>query len=1152
MQFVRLRLSGFKSFVDATELEIGEGLTGVVGPNGCGKSNLVEALRWVMGETSAKRIRGGAMDDVIFSGTQSRPARNVAEVALVVDNRDRSAPAAFNDADDLEISRAIERDSGSAYRINGAEVRARDVQLLFADAASGAHSPSLVSQGRIGAVVNAKPAERRALLEEAAGITGLHSRRHEAELRLRGAETNLERLDDVMQALEAQLQNIKRQARQANRYRRVGEQIRRAEGILLHLLHTRARQQIAEAEAQLREVTQKVGELTEAVAKANAAHVQAAEGLPALRQREAEAGARLHRLAVARDALEQEDQRVATAQEQLAQRLTQIDVDESRERQLAEDATTAMAKLEQERTGLTAAQAGEEATQTAAAARTAEAGAALEAQESELDATTDRLAKLTAERDALVRARDDAAARLTRLQARRQDGETHYQAIEAEVREDKTLQTTVRELDGARAAAEAARAQVEQAEARGRALDAAAQEKQDALRQQQAAADRLQAEATALVKLLQVGDADLWPPLIDAISVDPGFETALGAALGDDLQAPTDEAAPVHWRTMPPLTEPVALPAGVTPLSAHVQAPPALTRRLQQIGVVDDADGPRLMPQLRLGQRLVSRSGALWRWDGYTVTTGAETAAAARLAQRNRLEELRAEQAGLTPALQAAQAAHGAARNEAQTAASALATAREQARAADEALNRARDAHGAAEREAAGRSSRLLALQENLSQIAQDIEESRTAEADASQRLGGLPDLDAARMALGELRRQAAGLRSTLVEARNAEDQLRREAQGRADRIAAIDGEVRAWQARTQNAQTQINELQQRRAQAQGELEELRQKPAEIAARRQTLLQQIEGADDERKQAADALAQAEARVAELEKLLRQAETVLATAREDRVRAEAGCQQAEERRGDVVRRIDEALQCRPDEVLASAGIEADEELPPLEETETKLERLKRERDRMGPVNLRAEQEAAELQEQLQTMQSEREDLEGAIARLRRGISSLNREGRERLLAAFSQVDGHFQQLFVRLFGGGKAHLALTESDDPLEAGLEIMASPPGKRLQSLSLLSGGEQALTALSLLFAVFLTHPAPVCVLDEVDAPLDDANVERFCNLVTEIARSTGTRFLIITHHPYSMARMDRLFGVTMAERGVSQLVSVDLARAERIRATA
>lgn len=1152
MQFVRLRLSGFKSFVDSTELEIGEGLTGVVGPNGCGKSNLVEALRWVMGETSAKRIRGGAMDDVIFSGTQSRPARNVAEVALMVDNRDRTAPAAFNDAEELEISRAIERESGSAYRINGAEVRARDVQLLFADAASGAHSPSLVSQGRIGAVVNAKPAERRMLLEEAAGITGLHSRRHEAELRLRGAETNLERLDDVMQALEAQLQNIKRQARQANRYRRVGEQIRRNEGILLHLLHQRAQAQIAEADAQLRTVTQKVGELTEAVARANAAHVEASDTLPALRQREAEAGARLHRLAVARDALEQEDQRVAAAQSQLEQRLRQIDVDQGREGKLAEDAAEAVGALEQERATLTAARAGEESARQAAATRTAEAGAALEGQDGALDAATDKLAELTAARDGLIRTRDDAAARLARLQARQQDGETHYRAIDAEVRDDETLQSSARLFDQARSATETARAEVEQAEAHAKALDTAAQEKQEALRQRQGDIDRLEAEAAALVKLLKVGDADLWPPLVDAINVAPGYETALGAALGDDLQAPADEAAPVHWRTLPALDHAAALPPGATPLSTHVQAPPALQRRLQQIGVVDDADGPRLMAQLKVGQRLVSRSGGLWRWDGFTVSIGAETAAAVRLAQRNRLEELRAAQATQRPPLQAAQAAHDAARRDAQRAADSLAAVRERARAADEALNRARDAHGTAEREAAARSSRLLALQENLSQIAQDIEETRDSETQAREKLATLPDLEAARMDLGELRRQAATLRSALVEARNAEDQLRREAQARSDRIAAIDGEVGAWHRRSENAQAQIAELGQRRTQAEAELEELRAKPAEIAARRQALLEQIETADTARRADADALAEAEAKVAELDKLLRQAEGVLASAREDRVRAEAGCQQAGERQSEVVRRIDEALQCRPEDVLASAGVAAEEELPPLEETETKLERLKRERDRMGPVNLRAEQEAAELEEQLATMHSEREDLEGAIARLRRGISSLNREGRERLLAAFSQVDEHFQQLFVRLFGGGRAHLSLIESDDPLEAGLEIMASPPGKRLQSLSLLSGGEQALTALSLLFAVFLTHPAPVCVLDEVDAPLDDANVERFCNLVAEIARSTGTRFLIITHHPYSMARMDRLFGVTMAERGVSQLVSVDLARAERIRATA
>ncbi|MDA1101615.1 MAG: hypothetical protein O2967_21855, partial [Proteobacteria bacterium] len=479
------------------------------------------------------------------------------------------------------------------------------------------------------------------------------------------------------------------------------------------------------------------------------------------------------------------------------------------------------------------------------------------------------------------------------------------------------------------------------------------------------------------------------------------------------------------------------------------------------------------------------------------------------------------------------------------------ATAREAARIGREEWERGRNAQAKAERDAAARSARLATVVESLAQTETDLAETRAAMADSGAQLAALPPLDDLRRQLETLRGAVAGQRTELLEARGRHDRVERETAMRAERLTVIAGEQDGWRRRAQGAEQQLSELAARAKAGRDALADLQRKPAEIAAQRQALLNQIELAEAGRDKAARDLAGAEEKAGELVAGQRRAESALAAAREDRVRGEAGVEQCEERRAEVARRIRETLDCAAAAVLAGAGLAPDAVLPPLEEAERKLERLKRERDSMGPVNLRAEQEAEELDQQLTGMTTERADLKAAIARLRQGIYSLNKEGRDRLLAAYKTVDGHFQDLFVRLFGGGKAHLSLTESDDPLEAGLEIMASPPGKRLQSLSLLSGGEQAMTALALLFAVFLTNPAPVCVLDEVDAPLDDANVERFTNLVGEIARITGTRFLIITHHPFTMARMDRLFGVTMSERGVSQLISVDLARAERIRAT-
>ncbi|MBT6426623.1 MAG: hypothetical protein HOK30_03090, partial [Rhodospirillaceae bacterium] len=776
---------------------------------------------------------------------------------------------------------------------------------------------------------------------------------------------------------------------------------------------------------------------------------------------------------------------------------------------------------------------------------------ALSNSESALQTLTNQVADGAARREALQRGIAAAAQRLDRLSQRQDEAKAAHQRLTAEIQNDARLREANDFLAQARQAAEDTAAALEEREAAHGASETSLTQAREENQRVASEDGQLAAEEKALAELLLQNDAELWPAVIDAVTVEPGYEAALGAALGDDLNVSTDEAAPVHWRTLAPRGDAADLPNGATPLSRYVQAPDALARRLSQVGVVDEGDADRLSKELVYGQRLVSAGGALWRWDGFTVTAGAETAAAVRLAQGNRLAELRQLRADMSPALERAKDGLVAARDNLAEAERARATAREAARLAREEQERGRNAQAQAERDAAARSARLATVKENQAQTEADLAESNNTMVEAQAQLDALPPLDDLRQQLEQLQAEVAGQRTELVDARSQHDRLRGEAAARAARLTAIAGEQEGWRRRAQGAEEQLAELAARAQSGTEELAELQRKPAEITAQRQALLTQMDEAEKNRNQAADDLAQAEAKVAELAAGQRRAEGALATAREERVRGEANVEQCEERRGEVTRRIMETLECAPSAVLATAGIEADADLPPLEEAERKLERLKRERDNMGAVNLRAETEAVELEEQLATMVSEREDLEGAIARLRQGIYSLNKEGRERLLEAFKKVDGHFQDLFVRLFGGGKAHLSLTESDDPLEAGLEIMASPPGKRLQNLSLLSGGEQAMTALALLFAVFLTNPAPVCVLDEVDAPLDDANVERFTNLVGEIARITGTRFLIITHHPYTMARMDRLFGVTMSERGVSQLLSVDLERAERIRAT-
>jgi len=674
----------------------------------------------------------------------------------------------------------------------------------------------------------------------------------------------------------------------------------------------------------------------------------------------------------------------------------------------------------------------------------------------------------------------------------------------------------------------------------------------DAFQDHERTAQKLETEIQTLRKVLQVGDGDLWPPLVDALTVRPGYEAALGAALGDDLDASSDTGAPVHWDVLDPFENPQPLPDGADPLSQYVKAPEALARRLGQIGIVSADDGERLQQQLLPGQRLVTRDGALWRWDGYAADADAPTPAAQRLAQRNRLASL--EQDAAAAAGRAAESRAALDQAEAETARATAhdADRRELWRELNRAAAEARDTLSARERSASEAVSRAAALEEALSRLGHDIEASK-ADLEASEAaLAHAQAPDALKDEVETLRARVAERRRIVASELAGLQSLAREAQTRKARLVAIADEARTWSARKERAGEQIERLNARKAETAGELAALDDIPDALEARRSGLLDALGDAEQNRKAAADALAAAENRLNEADRVAREVTAALGEAREAGAGIEARMEAARDRQREFGEQIAEMLDTPPDGALEAIGIKADAKLPTNEEADRKLERLRAERERLGGVNLNAERELEELSERLSEMTAERDDLVAAIGRLRHGISGLNREGRKRLLEAFEKVNANFEKLFITLFGGGKARLELTEADDPLEAGLEIMARPPGKRLQVISLLSGGEKALTAIALVFAIFLTNPSPICVLDEVDAPLDDANVHRLCDLLDEMTRSTETRFMIITHHPYTMSRMSRLFGVTMAERGISQLVSVDLEQAAEYRESA
>lgn len=1149
MKFSRLRLLGFKSFVEPGEFVIERGLTGIVGPNGCGKSNLVEALRWVMGESSYKNMRASGMDDVIFSGSGSRPARNTAEVTLFLDNSDRTAPPAFNDADELQVSRRIEREAGSVYRINGKDARAKDVQLLFADQSTGARSPSMVGQGRIGELIQAKPQARRALLEEAAGISGLHTRRHEAELRLRAAEQNLERLDDVVGELEGQIESLKRQARQASRFKSLSSDIRKAEATLLHLRWTAAKMQEGEARSALAEATSLVGE--RAAAQLEAAKEQAigAHKLPQLREAEAAAAAAFQRLSIANAQLEEEARRILSRQSELDRRLEQFDADIAREERMVRENVEILERLAEEESLLLDENAGSDERAESTRAALVAASETLAASEDALSRLTAERAEATASRNQLERSLREAGERRERFA--RQLGEMDHElsgiasrlAALADPAEKKLL------VEQAEAALEEAAASVETCEQSVAEAREAEAEARGPLQDARAELAGIETEARTLAKMLSIGGRDLFPAVLEQISVERGFETALGAALGEDLDVPLDRGAPVHWGNVQPAASDPALPQGVRSLASVVHAPQQLARRLTQIGIVEAVHGPALQPFLAPGQRLVTREGALWRWDGFTASADAPTAAALRLAQKNRLAELDAEAIEATAKVRAAEELLAAAEAAIRANAEMERVARQALRDTQHGLDNARRALAEAERAAGEIASRREALEDARQRLMEELEEASSIHAEAEEALRETSDPVDLQLRLEQSMARVSADRGALAEARAIHDGLSREADARARRLQAIDAERRNWLMRAENADGHIRALQERRAEALDEREGLADAPDEFDVRRRSLLSQLSQAEASRSAAADVLRQAENRQIELDKAATVSIQQLSEARETRARAEERLTAADDRRQEVEARIQEALNTPPHLVIRHTGLQADDPMPDAGNVERTLERLKIERERLGAVNLRAEEEQRELSGRLELIVSERDDIIEAIRKLRQAIQSLNREGRERLLAAFEVVNGHFQRLFTHLFGGGTAELQLIESDDPLEAGLEILARPPGKKPQTMTLLSGGEQALTAMSLIFAVFLTNPAPICVLDEVDAPLDDHNVERFCNLMDEMSASTETRFVVITHNPITMARMDRLFGVTMAEQGVSQLVSVDLQEAEAMR---
>ncbi|MDA8608860.1 AAA family ATPase [Candidatus Pelagibacter bacterium] len=853
MEFKKIQLNGFKSFADKTNFLIEEGLTGIVGPNGCGKSNIVESLRWVMGETSAKSMRGSGMEDVIFNGTSNKASKNIAEVSIDVENKNNEGPVQYRDLDHISVRRKIEKDKGSKFYINDKEVRARDAQMFFADLSTGAHSPSMISQGRIGALVTAKPTDRRAILEEAAGISGLHVRRHEAELRLGAAENNLKRADELRRQQEKQLANLQKQAEEATKYKLISEEIKKIEAGLYYLKLLEIDKEIKieneinnEAGGEVEGFNNKIAELENLIKTAT-------EKVSPLREKNIENLSRIQRLNLELQSLDEENTRIQDEIESISKSIKTLDEDINRERGIIIDANSNEKRLKEEKADLI---------------------------------------------------------------------EVDSKYFETEKLSNEDLENAKKEL-----------------------------------KKEQEAVDEV---------------------------VNNIAEGSINTSLG-----------PIK----------------------NVKNSINRVKELIDINEINQA------------VTLLDRCN---------------------IELDNFLNDLKNEKS----------------RQE------------------------------------------LLSVNEKSQNIKQ--------------------------------------LQEKYADAYSKNQSIKNESIKRNERIKTIETEIESWKNLLSNSEKMVAELTERKNKLSDQLKELDNQPRVQAERKGQISENLRISDKEKIDNDAIIEETDNKIETLRNELNKIQEQSIQIRERKASSGATIEGLQKRKSDLLDRINSELSLSEDNILENSNLFGAEELPDAIDQEDALDKKKQERESLGSVNLKADEETSKYEDEIKKMEQDRSDLVTAIVKLKDSINELNQKGRERLIEAFEKVNRKFNEVYTKLFNGGNAKLELVDSDDPLEAGLEMLVSPPGKRLQSITLLSGGEQALTALSLIFAVFLTNPSPICVLDEVDAPLDDANVTRFCNLLEELIKITNTKFIIVTHHALTMSKMNRLYGVTMPEKGISQLVAVDLQKAE------
>ena len=1149
LNITKLRLNGFKSFVDPTEFEILPGLTGVVGPNGCGKSNLLDALRWVMGENRPTSMRGDGMDDVIFGGTSLRPARSYAEVNLQIENFDSDILPINTSESTIEIVRRINFESGSTYRVEGKEILAREVRLLFADYSSGSNSPSLVRQGQISNLINENPKSRKRILEEAAGISGLYHRRHESELKLNASENNLERINDILSKLEEQLKALKKQAKQAEDYRLLGEKIRKQESLLLFVRWENKNSEFNNSKHELDNILKKRTDHEKILRNLIEVKEQKENLLPKIREQQAADQIATNQLQSKKTNIDEKHKNALSRVNELNQRISELENDYIRENELILDAESVLKKSANEKNSILNNQS--------------DLTNKIKSTKEDLDLSIIDFNKI--EKEYEVEANNFAAslAKKNNLETNFEVNNKSLKQVEekiTKVKDDKSkvnlrkeeidneLINIRNELELSEKAIDKKSSMLDKTEDEVQTLRADLLNSEEKLSEERSKLLAIKSEIKTLEEFLSEQEI-FEDAIINQIEISKDFEIVFSVILNDDLNYPPQSSdRKSGWHYSENEKQSYSFPEGVKVLADLVKHPLELNKRLKNVGIVNSKDGYLLHSKLKNGQSLVSMDGDFWRWDGFSTTSAdVNTSNTQKVKNLNRLQNLKVLQKEIEKKV-FIQSDHK--------------TNQELV------IKQKIEERDNLKKEYISKEKRLNELKTNLSKLEAEFEinSAQIESLDNNylnlnedynkliKNIEEIKNLDNQEIDYQEEEKNINLKKKTLEDFRNKNldrrlvlEDLTSQFNFYKNRLVQLDKELEDWSIRKKRSVDRQDNILSRKNELELFLETAQLEPEKIENDILNLNKKITEAEKKCSISTDALVNAEKKLRDALFKEKEAFKIAEDLKEKYVRAEVSIETTKDNLNELASLLEAETGHSPKDFQDKYIDQLTNKLS-IDIIEKNLDQLTRKRNFIGPVNLRAEEDEKEINAEYSELLNQKEDLEVAVKKLRNAISNLNKEGREKLLKAFDEVNKNFKTLFNNLFGGGQSNLLLVESDDPLEAGLEIMCQPPGKKLSNLALLSGGEQTLAAISLIFAVFMVKPSPICVLDEVDAPLDDANIVRFCNLLDNMNSRTDTRFIIITHNPITMSKMNRLYGVTMAEKGVSQLVSVDLDKAEKL----